>query len=364
MHLLGLAGMPRRIPGIQSAFTYSDTKNDCDDLVQIGKVKKNWFHFFLENNFQRDKYKSRKDGSFGQCTKIDYEMPYTRYFAFVISGSSRGIVDQVVNTQVHVSLCPNEVRAGQCSNGKYYLPHIFTNRKAGRALNKLRQCVYPIYYYHVNSYNINYEILVRDECGNTFETVESWHEALISFDKEVQLHLCTNEGSKSFFSSLRLTRIANNLVLSYFRLVSKIIRDHQQEFVDVRIIASNIPPAIERLQCLFIESTAVRYFSIQSLFRSSERFIPGVDGLAFLKLEDAYLHYQRENLLGTKYNMSTKSIRIKKDLPKKAQLTEEIKQSIKQLVDQQNLLLSIRLFQSSNPKTFNKNYKSGIVKRI
>ena len=49
MHFLGVAGMPRRIPGARLAFTYKLIKNDFRDLAQINNQDKKVFIFFIFN---------------------------------------------------------------------------------------------------------------------------------------------------------------------------------------------------------------------------------------------------------------------------------------------------------------------------
>ena len=61
------------------------------------------------------------------------------------------------------------------------------------------------------------------------------------------------------------------------------MRNNKKEILINRILALNIPAEIKRLQCLFIESSAARYFSVQKVSKFSGRFTPGVDGIAFLR---------------------------------------------------------------------------------
>jgi hypothetical protein len=125
---------------------------------------------------------------------------------------------------VQVSLCPNGDRIKQLSICGYNSHHIFTSRKADRTFNKLGLYIRFTYrFYHVSSHDSDYNTLVRDECGNVFETIESWHESLIFFEKKIQLNYCDIKYLKAFASSPELVQEANNLVLSYFYLVSKII---------------------------------------------------------------------------------------------------------------------------------------------
>ena len=55
----------------------------------------NGFKFnFLQTKRLRDKRKSRKGESFGQCIKINYDMLHMPSFAFVVSGSNEGVVNK------------------------------------------------------------------------------------------------------------------------------------------------------------------------------------------------------------------------------------------------------------------------------
>jgi hypothetical protein len=63
--------------------------------------------------------------------------------------------------------------------------------------------------------------------------------------------------------------------------------------------------------------------------------------VTFLKLEDEFLRYREKQLVGTRYKMSGKSTRVKKNLPLKAQLTEEVKNKIETHVAQANMKLEM-----------------------
>lgn len=146
-------------------------------------------------------------------------------------------------------------------------------------------------------------------------------------------------------------------MLSYFYLVSKNIRDRQKIFIDERITASNIPLAVERLQSLFMESTAVRYYVVRNLLRSEERFIGGIDKVSFLGFKKELFRYQDKKLADTKCQ------RLKKNEFIEVMLAEEIQKCIKRQVDLQNFRLGIKLFQSCHLKTYRKNYKGDVVKK-
>lgn len=293
--------MPRRIPGARPAFTYIFTNNNYGDFAQINNGDKKAFICFLSLiKHKRDKRKSCKGESFGQCPKIGYDLPYTRCFAFANSGNSKGIVDQAVLTKVRVSLCPKEAKVKFNFFGQIYIPHFSINRKADRAFNKTScQILLNCSFYHTDTSDENYKDLLRDECRDNFETVASWHQALRTFDGKIKPNVFISKNSE-------LIKRANKLILSYFYLISKFMRKNKKEILVNRILALNIPIEIKRLQCLFIESAAVRYYSVEKVSRSSDRFTPGIDRIAFLKLNNEYLLYKKKQLRDTRYSMSGK----------------------------------------------------------
>jgi hypothetical protein len=130
--------------------------------------------FLFQMKYQRDKRKSRKGEPFGQCLKMGYDLSYTRCFAFAMSGSSEGTVDQAVTTKVQVSLCPKGARAKFYSFGQTLVPHISITRRASRAFNKTKFHTFFAYpFYRADSRDINYKTLLRNECRDSFETIES-----------------------------------------------------------------------------------------------------------------------------------------------------------------------------------------------
>lgn len=265
---------------------------------------------------------------------------------------------RIVDTKMQSSLCSNEVRAKFFLIGECYSPHIFPAWKANRASNKKDRITRVVYCFSsVSSYYVNYETLLKYRCENIFETVESWHKALASFDHKIQLNLCNKRDFKFFLSSSELKKEACTLVLSYFYLVSKNIRDRQKIYIDERITASNIPFAIERLQSLFMESTAIRYYVVRNLLRSEERFIGGIDTVSFLGFKIELLRYQDKKLVDAKYQ------KLKKNNSTEFMIAKEIQKCIKRQVDLQNFRLAMKLFQSCNLKTYRKNYKSDMVKK-
>lgn len=163
-------------------------------------------------------------------------------------------------------MCSSRVRIRFFSIGKHYTPHVSSIGAATRIFRKQKGC--ERFVCSSGNYFLHYEILLKSGCENIFETVESWHDALKCFDTKVQINLCNKKNLRLFLSSSELNQEACNLVLSYFCLVSKTMRDCQKASADKRITALNMTPPIERLQNLFIECTAVRYYVIRNFLRS------------------------------------------------------------------------------------------------
>jgi hypothetical protein len=210
----------------------------------------------------------------------------------------------------------------------------------------------------------NYDELMKHECRNHFRTIDLWHQASMLFDKRVGLYIQDKNNYESFLTNMELIQETNDLVLNYFWLVSKIMRKYLNTPLGERVTSSNIPYEIEILQCFFIESCASRYYAVRKLQKSSGRFNAGVDNVAFCKTEDKFLQYCKEQLVGTRYKMSSKSTQVRKDLPQKAVLTEKVKKKIRNNVIKMNTKLGMQLYESCDLKTFYKSYKGDIIKRI
>jgi len=290
MHFLGVAGMPRRIPGEQPVLAlrgndYSKDLAETDNL----NLKSDLFNFII--SFPKmGKFEPSKGKPFGQCTKMGYDMLYTRFFAVMLSGRHDGTVGQSVNTQQYVSPCPKRGKFLFNTVGVLTSPYIPIIRKTDRAFYESDNFIRNrVRFYSTSIQDSNYDELTKDKCGDHFGTVDLWHKALILFDKKVRLYLQDKNNYQSFLSNMELTQKANSLVLNYFWLVSKIMREHQNTSSGERVTSLNIPYEIERLQCLFIESCASRYYAVRKIQKSSGRFSAGVDNVDFSKTEDEFL---------------------------------------------------------------------------
>lgn len=130
------------------------------------------------------------------------------------------------------------------------------------------------------------------------------------------------------------------------------------------IIFSNVPSEIEKLQSLFIDSCVSRYYATRKIQDSPGCFSAGVNNIAFLKVESELIRYREAFLIGTRYSISGKNNRVKKDLPLKARFIKKVEEKIKDQVIKANLELETQLYERCDPKTYYINYKGDGAKRI
>jgi len=173
--------------------------------------------------------------------------------------------------------------------------------------------------------------------------------------------LITND----FIFNLRELVASYNLLVSeimYFR--EKVLNDLSQISVkDKRIVQKNIPHIIERLQCLFIESSSITLISIIELKKNMGSKSPGLGKLSFCKYTSMFNELQKDKLKGTKYMYSTKPLRLK-FIPKGYELTEIELIKLKNTIKILDLKVIDKLLKQCLIKTFNKNYKAGSVERV
>jgi Mor family transcriptional regulator len=100
------------------------------------------------------------------------------------------------------------------------------------------------------------------------------------------------------------------------------------------------------------------------LFRKLRLTESGVDNLAFSNTGDEFLRYREKQFTGTRYKMSSKSNRMKKNLPQKALLNEKIRDKIRTYIIETNAKLGIQLYEGCDLKTYRKNYKGDTVRHI
>jgi hypothetical protein len=128
-----------------------------------------------------------------------------------------------------------------------------------------------------------------------------------------------------------------------------------------RIYQQNLPNDSARLQCLLIESFSVAIYAINSIKTASA----GSDSIRFKSKAEFLNDLHKKRLIKTKYFFSTKSIKVKKDLPKivRDNIVEDSKLA-KQLATEYNLKLQLELIKKVNIKSIRKNCKPTSIKRI
>lgn len=125
-----------------------------------------------------------------------------------------------------------------------------------------------------------------------------------------------------------------------------------------------LPNSIFKLQDIFIASFSINVYVIKMLANSLYSLIPGLDGLCLKNVSFMKTQYQKIMLYNTKYSKSKKNIKIKKDVPKRAKITDKILTNFKNKVLIYNLNLCFKLLKIVNVKNSQKNYKVNAVKRI
>merc|ERR1711933_701949 len=132
----------------------------------------------------------------------------------------------------------------------------------------------------------------------------------------------------------------------------------------IRIIQRNIPHEIERLQSIFLESFPISILAVYEISKSSGANTPGVDGKFFKTLNDKRNEFYEKMLKGTRYKKSGKTFKIKKDLPLKARIDNEILKQLKFELEEETLKFRFKLLQQCNLKTLQKNYRSSNIRRV
>lgn len=90
----------------------------------------------------------------------------------------------------------------------------------------------------------------------------------------------------------------------------------------------------------------------------------GNDGTRYPTLQELKKKYIEVQIQNTKYERSSKSFKIKKTLPKKAVITEEIKKQLKKNRIILKNKVSFQLLKKINIKSFQNNYKVESVRKV
>jgi len=164
------------------------------------------------------------------------------------------------------------------------------------------------------------------------------------------------------FDNSNINRI-RKLVTDYNYIQSLLVIENLQK-LKTRIVQQNIPHEIERLQCLFLESFPISILAVYEISKSSGANTPGIDGKFFKTLKNKRDEFRQEMLKGTRYQKSGKTLKVKKDLPSRAIVTDEVLKQLKSELAEERLKLGFKLLQQCNLKTLRKNYKGSNTRRV
>jgi hypothetical protein len=378
MHFLGLAGMPRRIPGTQVDIFNLIVKQfaKIDKTRNILRYSQNYKLLILESNIRKkSKCELCKHNTIGQYTKTRYDLLYARSFASTMSGSCKGNVNMRSNilcASKWVSNCGKADKpygsvedSGVFSKNfqKNLHPLFVNNRLSTRTTNKRGLLV--IRRNLTTSLNI-IRNTPQKNCGESLDTPQAWHRKLVSFDKRVDAHwLRIPKGSEEEILHNPEYQIeVDTLVTAYNLIVSKLVKEELNTTQIFRIVASNLPRTIEQMQCWFIESACARYYAVRKIKLSPGSRSSGVDGKKFLSVSQELIKFKLEKLKNSRYSMSGKSTRVKKNLPSKANITPAMELKIQEYVARTNLELEVQLEHQTRIRNLCRNYKEGKIKRI
>ena len=192
--------------------------------------------------------------------------------------------------------------------------------------------------------------------------VKSWIEKNSLVEKAMWT-LYSNPKTKHLIFDIRNINKIRKLLMDYNYVQSlqviKILPD-----LKTRIVQQNLPHEIERLQCILIESFSISVLAVYDISKSSGANTPGVDGKHFSTMKIKRECYLNQQLIGTRYQKSGKSLKIKKNLPKKAVINDEILKQLKSELSEETLKYRLQLLQQCNMKTVRKNYKGNNIRRV
>jgi retron-type reverse transcriptase len=192
--------------------------------------------------------------------------------------------------------------------------------------------------------------------------IKSWIEKNSLVEKAMWT-LYSNPKTKHLIFGIQNINKIRKLLMDYNYVQSlqviKILPD-----LKTRVVQQNLPHEIERLQCIFMESFSISVLAVYSISKSSGASTPGVDGKYFSTIKIKRECYLNQQLIGTRYQKSGKSFKVKKDLPKNAVINDKILKQLKSELSEETLKYRFRLLQQCNLKSIRKNYKGNNICRV
>ena len=164
------------------------------------------------------------------------------------------------------------------------------------------------------------------------------------------------------FDNIHLNKI-RKLVTDYNYIQSLLVIENLQR-LKTRIVQQNIPYEIERLQCTFLESFSISILAVYEVSKSSGANTPGIDKIFFKTLKNKKDEFRQKMLKGTRYQQSGKTLKVKKDLPSRAVVSDEVLKQLKSELAEETFKFRVKLLQQCNLKTLRKNYKGSNIRRV
>ena len=192
--------------------------------------------------------------------------------------------------------------------------------------------------------------------------VKSWIEKNARLEKELWTLYSNPNTKNSVFEIKNINRI--RILLKDYNYVQSLQVTEVLSILKTRIVQNNLPHSIERLQCIFVESFCISVLAVLEISKSNGAITPGVDGKCFSTLNRKRDEYRFRQLKGTRYHMSGKSFKIKKDLPREAIIFDDLNETLKIQLINETTNFRFKLLKQCNFKTIMKNYKGSSVRRV
>ena len=169
------------------------------------------------------------------------------------------------------------------------------------------------------------ELLERERDRIDLQDIKEWRKQDRSFHLLFKEELLYNDKLDIFSSSSECGILSEWLTTQYFVIMSKLVQDHHGgEFNNALRITSNkgnVPDEIFKLQETYIESYCARFRAVQTVSKSRGCVTPGIDGIAFTSPIIIRQEMRLAALKGTKFHMSTKKRKYRRELPGRAIMT-------------------------------------------
>jgi hypothetical protein len=187
-------------------------------------------------------------------------------------------------------------------------------------------------------------------------SVEQLIEKIKKNDAFLMSHYTNPTLQLNIFNKQNLEKI-KSILEEYNVIVTKLLIINLNR-LNKRVTQQNLPNDLARLQCLLIESFSIAVYAINSIKTAPVSKTAGSDSIRFKSTAEFLNDLQKERLIKTKYFFSTKSKKVKKDLPKivKDNIAEDSKLA-EQLATEYNLKFQLELVKKVNLKSIQKNYK-------